>query len=193
MTTGPGHFQSRSATRLADDTKEPSARSARTCTCRSSMKSGSGSSLRIKNVTFGLRADVKIIEAKSEDDIKASWISEEEKHQMRLQFTADIKVMKRIAKLPEEAKNDPVIQKVRSSISIRGLEHFSSKRLHSARLALQEGTIHAVLEAQDMMRDKTRCSGVDSAIAQISAEHSLWARQRALRQGMEDEAVVQMT
>jgi hypothetical protein len=160
---------------------------------RPSAMSSSCSSSRIKHVTFRLRSQVKIIEPKSDDDIKASWLSDEEKHQIQRQFTADIKMLKRIAKLPETAMNDPQIQQVKSSLSIRGLEHFCSKRLHKERLALQQDHIHAVLETQDMQRDMARRSGiapVPLAIAKISAEHSLQARRRALRQGMEDEAAV---
>lgn len=159
---------------------------------RSPMKTGSCYFSRVKKVTFAPSIQVRPINAKSDDDIKVLWLSKEERHQILLRCNDDLKILKRIAQSPEAAKNDPEIQKVRSSISIRGLEQHSSLRLHRALSALQQDHIHAVLGAQDMLRDMTRCSGVAPdplAIAQISAEHSLDARKRALRQGMSDEDV----
>lgn len=149
---------------------------------------------RVKNVTFGLSVQVRPIAAKTEEEIQALWLSKEERHQIQLQCNADLKILKRIAKTPETAKNDPEIRAVRSSISIRGLEQFSSKRLHRALWALQQDQIHAVLEAQDIQRDMLRCYGAapdpHDMLAKISAERSLEARERALRQGLEDESVI---
>ena len=174
-----------------DDT-DPSHRATR----RSSMKTSSNTATdasRVKNVTFGLSVQVRPIPNKSDEEIQASWLSKEERHQIQLQCNADLKILKRIAKSPEVLKNDPAIQVVRSSISIRGLEQFASKRLHRALWALQQDQIHAVLEAQDIQRDMLRCYGAapdPHDIAKISAERSLEARERALRQGLEDESVI---
>ena len=165
-------------------------------TRRSSMKTSSNTATdasRVKNVTFGLSVQVRPIPNTSDEEIQASWLSKEERRQIQLQCKADLKILKRIAKSPEVAKNDPAIQAVRSSISIRGLEQFSSKRLHRALWALQQDHIHAVLEAQHIQRDMRRCYGAapdPHDIAKISAERSLEARKRALRQGLEDESVI---
>ena len=190
------HAKQNSARKLdatTDDT-DPSHRATR----RSSMKTTCGSNTatnatRVKNVTFGLSVQVRPIPNKSDEEIQATWLFKEERHQIQLQCNADLKILKRIAKSPEAAKNDPAIQAVRSSISIRGLEQFASKRLHRALWALQQDQIHAVLEAQDIQRDMLRCYGAapdPHDIAKISAERSLEARERALRQGLEDESVI---
>jgi len=154
---------------------------------RSSVESGSCSSSTAKDVTFAPKVRVQIIEPKSDNGAQNLWLSKEEFKQIQCQFIAEIKMLKRIAKSSEAAKNDPEIQKVRRSICIRGLEHFCSKRFHRARFACQRDHILAVLEAQDIQRD-LGVTPDSSVLAQISAQHSLDARERARRYGMEDEA-----
>ena len=82
---------------------------------------------------------------------------------------------------------------MRSSISIRGLEQFSSKRLHKALWALQHDHLKAVLEAQDLQRELHRRYGhpiKDTELAKVSMERSKLSRGRATKQGEEDEAAV---
>ena len=153
------HAKQNSARKLDATDTDPSHHSARRSSMKTSSTSGTGAS-RVKNVTFGLNVQVRPIAAKSDEENQACWLSKEERHQIQLQCNAELKILKRIAKSPDAAKNNSEIRAVRSSISIRGLEQFSSKRLHRALWALQQDQIHAVLEAQIIQRDMQHCYSV---------------------------------
>jgi hypothetical protein len=93
--------------------------------------------------------------------------------------------------------SDPDVRRVRSVISIRGLEQFSSKRLHRALWALQADHRAAVLTAQDQHRELlggypslTTKNLMADELAWISHDKSRSSRERAARQGKEDEAAV---
>ena len=167
---------------------------------RSSLKTSSTSSTSsssistTKFVTFSLDVNVRPIAPKSEAELKVLWLSKDERQAIQLQANADLKVLKRIAMIPKEAQaTDPEVRAVRNSISIRGLEQFSSKKLHKALCTIQHDHRNAVLEAQDLQQELHRRYGhpiKDSELAKVSIERSQFSRVRATKQGEEDETAV---
>lgn len=177
------HAKQNSARKLDATDTDPSHHSARRSSMKTSSTSGTGAS-RVKNVTFGLNVQVRPIAAKSDEENQACWLSKEERHQIQLQCNADLEILKRIAKSPEATKNVPEMRAVRSSISIRGLEQFSSKRLHRALLGFAarsnpcrpRGTNHPARHAALLQR----CTYQILLILPRSAPSAAWRRESEL-------------
>ena len=159
--------------------------------------SSSSSSLTIsasKIVSFNLMADVHLIEPMSKEDLRATWLSREERSIIHDRAQTDLKILNRMSKIPKEAlMADPTIREIRSSISIRGLEQFTSKSHHRLLCQLQYDHMWAVLDAQDRQREQYRSYGHvqdPNDLAKVSSERSLSSRKQALRQGKKDEEAV---
>ena len=86
-----------------------------------------------KYVTFSLDVAVRPIAPKSPTELAASWLSREERADIQQAAKSDLRTLKAIARLPRDVQiADPNVRNLRSSMSIRGLEQFGSKRLHAA-------------------------------------------------------------
>mmetsp|Transcript_32053 Transcript_32053/g.94328 ORF Transcript_32053/g.94328 Transcript_32053/m.94328 type:complete len:506 (-) Transcript_32053:160-1677(-) len=170
------------------------ATSSTSSTSAASTASSSSSSSPTKFVTFSLDVSVRPIAHKTPTENNACWLSTDERQAIQLQGKADLKTLKAISALPTAVQaSDPDIRALRSSISIRGLEQFSSKRLHHALCALQHDHLWSVLEAQEEQRVRHRCYGHSRSardLAKVSAERSATSRDRAMRQGREDMVAV---
>lgn len=159
--------------------------------------SSSSSSLAIsasKIVSFNLMADVHLIEPMSKEDLRATWMSREERSTIHARAQTDLKILNRMSKIPKEAlMADPTIREIRASISIRGLEQFTSKSHHRLLCQMQYDHLWAVLDAQDRQREQYRTYGHvqnPNDLAKVSSERSLASRKQALRQGKKDEEAV---
>ena len=179
-------------------------RPARTPRRRSSLKTSSSygadaarnqSSAEKKNVAFCDSVRIKIIDHRDEAYQKAAWLSKKERLAIQHKAQGDIQTIKKLTKNRHLVEENAALRRLRSSMSLRGLEQFYSKRIHRILLQEQLHAICDVLEAQEYLNESARCSqhGVvdrEAKIFEVSAEATLAARQRALRQGQEDEAAV---
>ena len=157
----------------------------------SSTRSLSTSSAKRKRVSFSADVRMKKIERPDEDQLARSWLSKEERAEIQKQAKADLKIIKRIAKEPDQSSPD--IRAIRKTISLRGLEQFFSKRTLRDLKEEQQDVIYGVLEAQELQRqvDEHMYGAYGPRqLAKLSAELSQSARDRATRQGREDEAAV---
>lgn len=157
----------------------------------SSNKPNSTSSAERKRVSFSSDVRMKKIERPDDEQIARAWLSKEERAEIQVQAKADLKIIKRISKEPDQSSPD--IRAIRKTISLRGLEQFFSKRtLRDLKEELQD-VIYGVLEAQELQRQVSEhLYGAygPRQLAKLSAELSEPARERATRQGREDEAAV---
>ena len=157
----------------------------------SSTRSLSTSSAKRKRVSFSADVRMKKIERPDEEQLARSWLSKEERAEIQKQAKADLKIIKRISKEPDQSSPD--IRAIRKTISLRGLEQFFSKRTLRDLKEEQQDVIYGVLEAQELQRQVDRhMYGAygPKQLAKLSAELSQSARDRATRQGREDEAAV---
>ena len=162
----------------------------------SSTRSLSTDSTKAKRVCFNSDVRVKTIEFPDEEQLARSWLSKEERAEIQRQAKADLRLIKSISKEPDQSSPD--IRAIRKSISLRGLEHFFSKRILNDIKEEQQDVICGILVAQELQR-RQRQEQVDQQhntlggprqLAKLSAELSQSARDRALRKGQEDEAAV---
>mmetsp|Transcript_30386 Transcript_30386/g.88860 ORF Transcript_30386/g.88860 Transcript_30386/m.88860 type:complete len:427 (-) Transcript_30386:144-1424(-) len=166
-----------------------------TSTATSFSTASTTSAAPTKVVTFSLDVAVRPIAQKNNAELNACWLSKDERQAIQLQAMADLKTLKAISRLPKDVQaSDPEVLSLRSSISIRGLEQFSSKRLHHALFSLQHDHLWSVLQAQEEQRVLHRCYGIpmeaQQELAKVSADRSRTSRDRASRQGREDELAV---
>lgn len=147
-----------------------------------------------KSVAFDGSVRVKIIEFRDQAYLEAAWLSQEERIEIQNKARADVKTIKQLTKHPHLLEDSPELRQLRSSMSLRGLEQFYSKRIHRNLVQEQMNVIYDVLELQDQLNESSRSFGTqfDKAkrIAQISTDGSLPARERAIVQGREDEAAI---
>ena len=152
------------------------------------------SSTKAKRVCFNAEVRVKTIEFPDEEQLARSWLSKEERAEIQKQAKADLRLIKRISKEPDQSSPD--IRAIRKSISLRGLEHFFSKRILNDIKEEQQDVICGILVAQELQRrqrrevDQHHTLGGPRQLAKLSAELSQSARDRALRKGQKDEAAV---
>ena len=161
------------------------------CVATSSTRSLSTSSAKRKRVSFSADVRMKKIERPDEEQLARSWLSKEERAEIQKQAKADLKIIKRISKEPDQSSPD--IRAIRKTISLRGLEQFFSKRTLRDLKEEQQDVIYGVLEAQELQRqvDEHMYGAYGPRqLAKLSAELSQSARDRATRQGREDEAAV---
>jgi len=177
------------------DTKNMNRRDSLDCarrTRKSSLSSSSSSSSSFKRtVAFSLDVTVRTIPAKTDAEISTLWLSQAERRSIHLQANAELKVLKQISKLPRDVRmTDPQVRKLRSSMTVRGLEQIFSKTLYRTLVAIQNDQRRAVLEAQDRHRQlhgSSNAAMMEAELARISLEKSLTSLERAERQGREDE------
>ena len=148
-----------------------------------------------KTVTFEGSVRMKIIEFRDQAYLEAAWLSQDERIEIQSQARADVKTIKQLAKHPQLLEDSPELRQLRSSMSLRGLEQFYSKRVHRNLVSEQTNAIFGVLELQDELDELSRSIGTqfdkEKRLAQVSTDASLPARERAFVQGREDEAAIQ--
>lgn len=165
---------------------------------RSSLKTSSsytpGPSCKRALVEFDRGVRVKIIDFRDEAYLEAAWLSKEERKEIQDAARADVKTIKQLAKHRHLLEESPELRQLRSTMSLRGLEQFYSKKVHRALQEYQMNFIYDILELQEAINDASLSFGTqhDKAerIAQKSAEGSLPSRERAIVQGREDEAAI---
>ena len=147
-----------------------------------------------KGVAFDGSVRMKIIEFRDQAYLEAAWLSQQERIEIQNEARADVKTIKQLTKHPHLLKDSPELRQLRSSMTIRGLEHFYSKKIHRNLVQEQANVINDVLDLQDQLNDSSRSFGTqidkEKRIAQISADGSLPARERAILQGREDETAI---
>ena len=147
-----------------------------------------------KSVAFDGSVRMKIIEFRDQAYLEAAWLSQEERIEIQNQARADVKTIKQLTKHPHLLEDSPELRQLRSSMSLRGLEQFYSKRIHRNLVQEQMNVIYDVLELQDQLNESSRSFGTqfdkEKRIAQVSTDGSLPARERAIVQGREDEAAI---
>ena len=148
-----------------------------------------------KNVAFLDSVRIKIIEHRDEAYQREAWLSKKERLAIQQKAQADIRTIRNLTKNRHLVEENAALHQLRNSMSLRGLEQFYSKRIHRTLLQEQLHAICDVLEAQEYLNESARRThqhGVDreAKIYEVSAEARQAARQRALRQGHEDEAAV---
>jgi len=145
-----------------------------------------------QRVRFSPDVRVKKFERPDDADLQRAWLSKAERSAIQAQAKADLKIIKRLSKEPDQVAAD--VRALRKTISLRGLEQFFSKRTLRALKEEQTDVIFGVLEAQQLQRQVSpHCYGGyggPNELAQLSADLSRSARDRAGRQGREDEASV---
>jgi hypothetical protein len=150
-------------------------------------------------VRFDSDVRMKLVERPSPEELAEAWLSKDERSDIQRGAKSDLKLIKRLAKLPiaEAVTCATDLTSIRRAVSLRGLEHFLSQRtLRDLRLE-QSNVIHDVLDAQSIqhqvsphLHSTAPQYGGPAELARISAEGSAAARDRAERQGREDEAAV---
>eukprot|EP00563_Minutocellus_polymorphus_P009505 CAMPEP_0181023286 /NCGR_PEP_ID=MMETSP1070-20121207/1971_1 /TAXON_ID=265543 /ORGANISM="Minutocellus polymorphus, Strain NH13" /LENGTH=310 /DNA_ID=CAMNT_0023100293 /DNA_START=17 /DNA_END=949 /DNA_ORIENTATION=+ len=183
-----------SCSSFADDSTVASTRQRRRSSLKTSTSRPRAASTPTPNKCVTFRSDVlvKEIEFRDKDSLKAAWLSKEERQDIQFRAKADLKVIKHLSKHPED-RDTPGFRDIRSNISLRGLEHFVSKRIQRSLILEQQDVIYSVLETQELQRQCSPHVGTlygPAGLAKLSAERSLPGRERALRQGKEDEAAV---
>ena len=149
-----------------------------------------------KNVAFLDSVRIKIIEHRDEAYQREAWLSKKERLAIQQKAQADIRTIRNLTKNRHLVEENAALHQLRNSMSLRGLEQFYSKRIHRTLLQEQLHAICDVLEAQEYLNESARrCAhqhAVDreAKIYEVSTEASSAARQRAYRQGQEDEAAV---
>ena len=140
---------------------------------------------------LGHRAGVKRIPFRDEAYFQAAWLSKQEQADIQSEAKADIKIVKQLTKNSYLMKESPEIRHLNLSISLRGLEPFSSRRMHQRLLQEQFNVICSVLDVQDAINDSMNTLiDKEERIAQVSAGGSRKARERAIARGIEDEAAI---
>ena len=145
-----------------------------------------------KKVAFSDTVRVKRIPFRDEAYFQAAWLSKQEQADIQSEAKADIKTVKQLTKNSYLMKEKPEVRHLNLSISLRGLEPFSSRRMHQRLLQEQFNVICSVLDVQDVINDSMMNTLIDKEerIAQVSAGGSHQARERAIARGIEDEAAI---
>ena len=144
-----------------------------------------------KKVAFSDTVRVKRIPFRDEAYFQAAWLSKQEQADIQGEAKNDIKIVKQLTKNSYLMKESPEIRHLNLSISLRGLEPFSSRRMHQRLLQEQFNVICSVLDVQDEINDSMNTLiDKEERIAQVSAGGSRKARERAIARGIEDEAAI---
>ena len=147
-----------------------------------------------KRVAFDGSVRMKIIEYRDQAYLEAAWLSQQERIEIQNEARADVKTIKHLTKHSHLVEDSPELRQLRSSMSLRGLEQFYSKRIHRNLVQEQANVIYDVLELQDELNESSRSFGTQfdraARIARVSSDGSLPARERAIVQGREDEAAI---